>query len=108
MVFEVAKQARPLRPAGYGHPVISEPPGVAYCRLEKVMDCKKYQDLAVATAISAGAKILAALAIFGIGLWLIGLAMRLVERSLRSHKIDSTLMAYPAPEEYSVERGREV
>ena len=58
------------------------------------MDWKKYQDLAMATALSAGVKILAALGIYVIGRWLISLLMSLVARTLRSHKIDPTLMAY--------------
>ena len=58
------------------------------------MDWKKYEDLAIATALSAGTKILAALAIYAIGRWLIGVLMRLVERTLRNQKIDATLMAY--------------
>ncbi|HZV54780.1 MAG TPA: mechanosensitive ion channel family protein [Rhodocyclaceae bacterium] len=57
-------------------------------------DISRYQDLLITTATDLGLKILAAIAFWVIGRWLIGLAVRLVRTSLERQKIDPTVLRY--------------
>ena len=57
-------------------------------------DIQKYSDIAAAYATEAGLKILAAIAFWIIGRWLIGLAGRMLQRVLEKQKVDPTLMRY--------------
>ncbi|MGE5027783.1 MAG: mechanosensitive ion channel family protein [Betaproteobacteria bacterium] len=54
----------------------------------------QYSDLVVAYATAAGMKILAAIAFWIIGRWLIGLASSMLQRVLAKQKVDPTLMRY--------------
>ncbi len=58
------------------------------------MDWKLLQQSILATAFSLGTKVLGAIALYIVGRWLIGMAMRLVSRLLRGYKLDETVMAY--------------
>ncbi len=55
---------------------------------------QKYQDLALNYVTDFGVKILAALAFWFIGRWLIGIAVRMVSSSMATQKIDATVMRY--------------
>jgi small conductance mechanosensitive channel len=57
-------------------------------------DISRYQDLLLTTATDLGLKILAAIAFWVIGRWLIGLAVRLVRGSLERQKVDPTVLRY--------------
>lgn len=57
-------------------------------------DIQKYSDIVAAYATEAGLKILAAIAFWIIGRWLIGLAGRMLQRVLEKQKVDPTLMRY--------------
>jgi small conductance mechanosensitive channel len=57
-------------------------------------DIQKYTDIAAAYATEAGLKILAAIAFWIVGRWLIGLAGRMLQRVLEKQKVDPTLMRY--------------
>jgi len=57
-------------------------------------DIQTYTDIAAAYATAAGLKILAAIAFWIIGRWLIGLAGRMLQRVLEKQKVDPTLMRY--------------
>ena len=57
-------------------------------------DIQKYTDIVAAYATEAGVKILAAIAFWIIGRWLIGLAGRMLQRVLEKQKVDPTLMRY--------------
>lgn len=57
-------------------------------------DIQHYTDIAAAYATAAGLKILAAIAFWIIGRWLIGLAGRMLQRVLEKQKVDPTLMRY--------------
>ncbi|MDF3838722.1 mechanosensitive ion channel family protein [Cupriavidus basilensis] len=55
---------------------------------------QKYQDLAVAYASDFGVKVLAAIAFWVIGRWLIHLVVKMVQGSLGRQKVDPTLLRY--------------
>ncbi|KJK21969.1 mechanosensitive ion channel protein MscS [Burkholderiaceae bacterium 16] len=55
---------------------------------------QKYQDLVIAYATEFGVKILAALAFWVIGRWLIHVVVRMVQGSLARQKVDPTLLRY--------------
>lgn len=55
---------------------------------------QKYQDIALNYVTDFGVKILAALAFWFIGRWLIGIAIRMIEASMTTQKIDATIMRY--------------
>ena len=57
---------------------------------------QKYQDLAVTYASEFGIKILAAIAFWVIGRWLIGVVLQLVNAGLEKQKVDATVMRYIA------------
>lgn len=57
-------------------------------------DISKYQDLIVTTATDLGIKILAALAFWVIGRWLIGVVLSMVRSSLERQKVDPTVLRY--------------
>jgi small conductance mechanosensitive channel len=54
----------------------------------------QYSDVVVAYATELGIKVLAAIAFWIIGRWLIGLAGRMLQRVLAEQKVDPTLMRY--------------
>jgi small conductance mechanosensitive channel len=57
-------------------------------------DISRYQDLVVNTATDVGIKILAALAFWVIGRWLIGVALSMIRASLERQKVDPTVLRY--------------
>lgn len=57
-------------------------------------DISRYQDLIVTTATDLGVKILAAIAFWVIGRWLIGVALNMVRSSLERQKVDPTVLRY--------------
>jgi len=57
-------------------------------------DFSHYQDLVVTAVTAAGFKILAAVAFWLIGRWLIGLTVNLLRGSLERQKVDSTVLRY--------------
>ncbi len=57
-------------------------------------DISRYQDLLVTAATDLGLKILAAVAFWVIGRWLIGVAVGMVRSSLEKQKVDPTVLRY--------------
>lgn len=57
-------------------------------------DFSRYQDLIVTTATDIGLKILAAIAFWVIGRWLIGVAVNMVRSGLEKQKVDPTVLRY--------------
>ena len=57
-------------------------------------DFSRYQDLIATAATELGLKILAAIAFWVIGRWLIGLAVSMVRRALEKQKVDPTVLRY--------------
>lgn len=57
-------------------------------------DFSHYQDILVATATDVGLKILAAIAFWVIGRWLIGVVINMVRSSLERQKVDPTVLRY--------------
>ncbi len=57
-------------------------------------DFSRYQDLIVTAATEVGFKILAAVAFWVIGRWLIGITVNLLRSSLERQKVDSTVLRY--------------
>jgi len=57
-------------------------------------DISRYQDLIVTTATDVGIKILAAIAFWVIGRWLIGVVLSMVRASLEKQKVDPTVLRY--------------
>ncbi len=57
-------------------------------------DISRYQDLIVTTATDVGVKILAAIAFWVIGRWLIGVAVGMVRAALERQKVDPTVLRY--------------
>ena len=57
-------------------------------------DISRWQDLALQYASELGVKVLAAIAFWIIGRWLIGAVGRLVQSALERQKVDATLMRY--------------
>ena len=57
-------------------------------------DFSRYQDLIATAATELGLKILAAIAFWVIGRWLIGLAVGMVRRALEKQKVDPTVLRY--------------
>lgn len=62
--------------------------------MESIDALTRYQDIFIANASAAGLKILAALAFWIGGRWLIGLIGRLLQQLLERQKVDPTLMRY--------------
>ncbi|MGQ5524913.1 mechanosensitive ion channel family protein [Chitinimonas sp. PSY-7] len=58
------------------------------------LDFSKWQDILLAYATTVGVKLLAAVAFWVIGRWLIGVAGRAVSGSLARQKVDPTVMRY--------------
>lgn len=54
----------------------------------------RYQDIIVTTATDVGLKVLAAIAFWVIGRWLIGLAVGMVRKALENQKVDPTVLRY--------------
>jgi small conductance mechanosensitive channel len=64
---------------------------------EKAMNeqnLSRYQDIIVTTATDVGLKVLAAIAFWVIGRWLIGLAVGMVRKALENQKVDPTVLRY--------------
>ena len=57
-------------------------------------DVSRYQDLLLSTVTELGIKILAAVAFWVIGRWLIGFVVNLVRASLERQKVDPTVLRY--------------
>ena len=57
-------------------------------------DISRYQDILIATATDVGLKMLAAIAFWVIGRWLIGMALRMLRSALEKQKVDPTLLRY--------------
>ncbi|MGE5945622.1 MAG: mechanosensitive ion channel family protein [Betaproteobacteria bacterium] len=57
-------------------------------------DISRYQDLFLTTATELGLKVLAAVAFWVIGRWLIGVAVNMVRASLERQKVDPTVLRY--------------
>ncbi len=57
-------------------------------------DVSHFQDLIVSTATDIGLKVLAAIAFWVVGRWLIGLAVRMVRSALERQKVDPTVLRY--------------
>lgn len=57
-------------------------------------DISRYQDLILTTATDIGLKILAAIAFWVIGRWLIGVAVSMVRGALEKQKVDPTVLRY--------------
>ncbi|MBP6707842.1 MAG: mechanosensitive ion channel family protein, partial [Candidatus Accumulibacter sp.] len=57
-------------------------------------DLSRWQELALQYGYEFGIKILAAVAFWIIGRWLIGLVGRMVQSALGRQKVDATLMRY--------------
>lgn len=57
-------------------------------------DVSRYQEIFVTTATDLGIKILAALAFWVIGRWLIGVVQNMVRASLERQKVDPTVLRY--------------
>ena len=57
-------------------------------------DISRWQDLILTTATDVGLKILAAVAFWVIGRWLIGVAVSMVRGSLERQKVDPTVLRY--------------
>jgi small conductance mechanosensitive channel len=58
------------------------------------IDLAKIQDLIIDTATDVGIKVLGAIALWVIGRWLIGFALRMVRGALERQKIDPTVVRY--------------
>jgi small conductance mechanosensitive channel len=57
-------------------------------------DISRYQDLLLTTATDLGLKVLAAIAFWVIGRWLIGVAVGMVRAALEKQKVDPTVLRY--------------
>lgn len=57
-------------------------------------DISRYQDIFVTTATDVGIKILAAIAFWVIGRWLIGMVLGMIRSSLEKQKVDPTVLRY--------------
>lgn len=57
-------------------------------------DISRYQDIFITTATDVGIKILAAIAFWVIGRWLIGVAIGMIRASLEKQKVDPTVLRY--------------
>ena len=57
-------------------------------------DISHWQDLIMTTATEVGIKVLAAIAFWVIGRWLIGVAVNMVRASLERQKVDPTILRY--------------
>jgi small conductance mechanosensitive channel len=57
-------------------------------------DISRFQDLMITTATDIGLKVLAAVAFWVIGRWLIGVAVNMVRASLERQKVDPTVLRY--------------
>ena len=57
-------------------------------------DISRYQDIIVTTATDVGLKVLAAIAFWVIGRWLIGVAVGMVRAALEKQKVDPTVLRY--------------
>jgi len=57
-------------------------------------DISRYQDVVVAAVSDIGLKLLAAIAFWVIGRWLIGIALGMIRRALERQKVDPTVLRY--------------
>ena len=57
-------------------------------------DISRYQDIFITTATDVGIKILAAIAFWMIGRWLIGMVLGMIRVSLEKQKVDPTVLRY--------------
>ena len=57
-------------------------------------DISRWQELILTTATEVGLKVLAAVAFWVIGRWLIGVAVSMVRASLERQKVDPTVLRY--------------
>ena len=60
----------------------------------KDMDLDRIQEILVTTATDIGLKILAAIAFWVIGRWLIGVALNILRKGLEQQKLDPTILRY--------------
>ena len=58
------------------------------------IELAKIQDLIIDTATDVGIKVLGAIALWVIGRWLIGFALRMVRGALERQQIDPTVVRY--------------
>jgi small conductance mechanosensitive channel len=57
-------------------------------------DISRYQDILLTTATDVGLKLLAAIAFWVVGRWLIGMALRMLRSALEKQQVDPTLLRY--------------
>ena len=57
-------------------------------------DISRYQDIVITTMADVGFKVLAAIAFWVIGRWLIGLALGMIRAALEKQKVDPTVLRY--------------
>ena len=60
----------------------------------KNIDFDHLQDVLINAATDIGLKILAAIAIWIVGRWLIGITLRLIKLGLQRHQVDATILRY--------------
>jgi len=60
----------------------------------EIADVNKYQDLVIGYATTFGVKIIAAIAFWIVGRWLIGMVLRLLNASLDKQLVDKTALRY--------------
>ncbi|OYY54951.1 MAG: mechanosensitive ion channel protein MscS, partial [Polynucleobacter sp. 24-46-87] len=60
----------------------------------KEIDVNRIQEILVTAATDIGLKILAAIAFWLIGRWLIGLALSVLSKGLEQQKLDATILRY--------------
>ncbi|OZA29146.1 MAG: mechanosensitive ion channel protein MscS, partial [Polynucleobacter sp. 17-46-58] len=60
----------------------------------KEIDVNRIQEILVTAATDIGLKILAAIAFWLIGRWLIGLALSILSKGLEQQKLDATILRY--------------
>ena len=57
-------------------------------------DISHYQDIVITTMTDVGFKILAAIAFWVVGRWLIGMALGMIRAALEKQKVDPTVLRY--------------
>lgn len=57
-------------------------------------DISRYQDIVITTMTDVGFKVLAAIAFWVVGRWLIGLALGMIRAALEKQKVDPTVLRY--------------
>jgi small conductance mechanosensitive channel len=62
----------------------------------KQIDIDRIQEILITAATDIGLKILAAIAFWVIGRWLIGVALSIIRKALETQKLDPTILRYVA------------